>query len=293
MKRGADYPCAKTPVEGANRLDTNNSRQRAPLRVVVAGATGFVGRVLVPAICSAPDLQLVGAVARRAAGQDVGTALGLGAIGVTVVETVASALATPADVLVEYTGAASVKQHATAALAAGVSVVVGASGLTAADDQELDAQARAAQRGVVVAGNFSMVAALAKRLVMAAASQLPTGELLDYAEVAKPDAPSGTAREWAQAISRPTSPDGPIPPAAVVGDPAARGAQVAGVPVHSIRVPGYVLSVEWVAGMGDERLAIRYDGGSSATPYVAGTLLAIRRVMSVTGLVRGLEHLLA
>jgi 4-hydroxy-tetrahydrodipicolinate reductase len=273
-------------------LESDSSRQRAPLRVVVAGATGFVGRVLVPAICSSSDLQLVGAVARRTAGQDVGTVLGLGAVGVPIVATVAAALEAPADVLVEYTGAATVKRHTAAALAAGVSVVVGASGLTGADDQELDALARAAHRGVVVAGNFSMVAALAKRLVVEAAAQLPMGEVLDYAEVAKPDAPSGTAREWAQAIAHPAGAAGPVPPEAVVGDPAARGAQVAGVPVHSIRVPGHALSVEWLAGVGEERLAIRYDGGSSAAPYVAGTLLAIRRVMDMTGLVRGLEHLL-
>jgi len=71
-----------------------------------------------------------------------------------------------------------------------------------------------------------------------------------------------------------------------------RGAEVAGVRVHSVRLPGYVLSCEAVFGLPGERLSIRHDAGESAAPYVAGTLLAARRVREVTGIVRGLDTLL-
>lgn len=263
----------------------------SPVKVVVGGATGWVGSALVPAILAAPDLRLVGAVARRHAGQDVGTALGGPPAGVTVVATVPEAL-TEAAVMVDFTSAASVQGHVLAALDRGVHVVVGSSGLDPADDPRLDAYARERGLGVVVAGNFSLVATLAKRLALIAAAEMPGWEVVDYAAAAKPDAPSGTAYEWAAALGAAHVETPPVPVSEVVGHPEARGATIAGVQVHSVRVPGYVLSTALLAGAGDERLTIRYDAGQSPAPYLTGTLLAIRRVASVLGLVRGLEQLL-
>ena len=78
----------------------------------------------------------------------------------------------------------------------------------------------------------------------------------------------------------------------VDGPPGARGATVAGAQVHSVRLPGFVVSTEVVFGLPDERLSIRHDAGTSAAPYVAGTLMAVRRVSARTGLTRGLDALL-
>ena len=71
-----------------------------------------------------------------------------------------------------------------------------------------------------------------------------------------------------------------------------RGAEVAGTQVHSLRLPGYTLAFETVFGLPDERLTIRHDAGTSAQPYVAGTLLAAERVLTLKGLIRGLDTLL-
>jgi 4-hydroxy-tetrahydrodipicolinate reductase len=76
------------------------------------------------------------------------------------------------------------------------------------------------------------------------------------------------------------------------GDREARGAAIAGTQVHSIRLPGIVLAFETIFGLPNERLTIRHDAGKGAEPYVNGTLLAVRRVMEVVGLVRGLDRLL-
>ena len=76
------------------------------------------------------------------------------------------------------------------------------------------------------------------------------------------------------------------------GDREARGATIAGTQVHSIRLPGIVLAFETIFGLPNERLTIRHDAGKGAEPYVNGTLLAVRRVMQVDGLVRGLDRLL-
>ena len=116
-------------------------------RVCIAGATGWTGRALVSGVLAAPDLTLVSAVARSAAGRDLGEALGGETLGVPVHATVAEAL-DGVDVLVDYTSATAVKANAMAAIEAGVAVVIGTSGLTADDFAELDSAARARSIGV-------------------------------------------------------------------------------------------------------------------------------------------------
>lgn len=78
----------------------------------------------------------------------------------------------------------------------------------------------------------------------------------------------------------------------VTQHPDARGATINGTQVRSVRLPGFVLAFESVFGLPNERLTIRHDAGGGADPYVNGTLLAVRRVMGITGLVRGLDRLL-
>jgi 4-hydroxy-tetrahydrodipicolinate reductase len=266
------------------------------IRVVLAGATGWVGRALVAALAKTDDLRLVGAVSRSAAGRDAGEAAGIARNGVAIAATLEEALRTPCDVVVDYTKPNAVKGHALAAVAAGRHVVVGASGLGAADYAEIEAKAMAAGVGVIAAGNFSITATLLKRFMLEAARYVPDVEIIDYASAAKPDTPSGTGRELAEILSTRRQAPTSTPVEKLTGIPATRGASVKTgahpVQVHSLRLPGYVLSVESVFGAPDERLTIRHDAGSSALPYVAGTLLAIRKVSGIRGLVRGLENLI-
>jgi 4-hydroxy-tetrahydrodipicolinate reductase len=263
--------------------------------VIVAGATGWVGKALIAAVQAAPDLTLAGAVARSAAGRDAGEAAGLGALGLPVDGTLEAALARGADVVIDYTTPHVVKSHALAALAAGVNVIVGTSGLTEADYAEIDAAARAAGKGVIAAGNFSITATLMKRFALMAAAYVPDVEVVDYASAKKPDTPSGTGRELAELLSKARLPSTAKPVAELGGARETRGAALgSGVPVqvHSLRMPGYVLSCEAHFGMPDERLLIRHDAGSSAAPYVAGTLLAARAVVGRVGLTRGIDTLI-
>jgi 4-hydroxy-tetrahydrodipicolinate reductase len=113
------------------------------------------------------------------------------------------ARARPADVFVDFTSPESVKQRTLDALSRCVRVVVGTSGLTAADFRDIERQATQCGLGVVAAGNFSLTAALAKHLALLAAKHLPSWEVIDYAHAEKPDAPSGTARELAEPLGSP------------------------------------------------------------------------------------------
>jgi 4-hydroxy-tetrahydrodipicolinate reductase len=252
-----------------------------------------VGRGLAPAIAAAPDLELTGAVSRAHAGKALPEALSDPKLPAVVVRgTVAEALEAGAEVFVDYTSAASVRENVAMAIARGVHVVVGSSGLSDAEYAELDRAARARGVGVLAAGNFALTAVLLQRFAETAARLIPQFEILEYARASKPDAPSGTARELASRLARVRRPEVAVPVEKTLGAPEARGASLSGTPTHSVRLPGFVSSIEVLFGLPDERLSIRHDSGSGAEPYIAGTLLAIRRVGSFTGLKRGLDSVM-
>ncbi len=112
------------------------------IRVCVAGATGWTGSAVTRAILASSEFQLVGAIARRQAGRDIGEALGCEKAAVTIAASLDEALAAPTDVLVDYTGPETVKGHVLAALENGVRVVVGTSGMTASDYVEIERRRR-------------------------------------------------------------------------------------------------------------------------------------------------------
>jgi 4-hydroxy-tetrahydrodipicolinate reductase len=116
--------------------------------------------------------------------------------------------------------------------------------------------------------------------------------VIDYASDEKPEVPSGTSRELAERLGRVQSPRHAIPPQAVAGPTEARGADVGGVQIHSVRLPGYYVSTEIIFGQPDERLHFRHEAGLGGGPYVAGTLLAVREVIRRVGVTRGLDALL-
>jgi 4-hydroxy-tetrahydrodipicolinate reductase len=261
------------------------------INVCIAGATGWAGRALVAGVLEADDLVLRSAVARSAAGVDLGKALGGEPLGVPVYGSIEDAL-DGVDVLIDYTSHTAVKANTLAAIDRGVAVVIGASGASAADYAEVDAAAREHAVGVIAAGNFSLTAAMAQAAAALVARHLPQAEIIDYASESKPDAPSGTSRELAERLAQIRPPVVVRPLDEVDGIREARGAAIEGVPVHSIRLPSFSLSTEVIFGLPDERLTIRHDAGPSATPYVSGTLLAVRLVVERIGLTRGLDTLL-
>ena len=260
--------------------------------VCVAGATGWAGSELARAIVGTDDVRLVAAVSRKYAGRTLGDAFGDPSLTCPVFASATDALARPCDVFVEYTKPASAKANVLAALARGAHVVIGTSGLADADFAEIDAAARANGRGVLACGNFALTVVLLQKFAEAAAKLIPQWEIIDYAHDDKVDAPSGTANELAARLSRVRHPVATVPLDKTVGPREARGATVSGSQVHSIRLPGFVISAEVIFGMPDQKLTIRHDSGSSARPYVDGALLAIRKVSTLVGLHRGLDTVL-
>jgi len=269
-------------------------------RVSLAGATGWAGSALARGLAAAPDLELVSAVSRTFAGRSLADAFsgnaandGLVAFDTPVYGTVEEALsARPADVLVEYTQPDVAKSNVLTALKHGAHVVVGTSGLTDEDYQEIDEAARAAGKGVLAAGNFAITVVLLMKFAEAAAKLVPHWEIIDYASDKKADAPSGTVRELASRLGQVAQAQQAVSQQDTLGEKATRGANMGGAQVHAVRLPGFTIGAEVIFGLPDQRLSIRTEGGSSAEPYVDGALIAIRKVAEFSGLRRGLDSVL-
>jgi 4-hydroxy-tetrahydrodipicolinate reductase len=263
------------------------------LKIAVAGAAGRMGRNVVKAVHEDPDTDLVAAVDVACLGEDAGTLAGIGALGLPVRGDLGSALGdTGAQVMVDFTLADSAHRNALTALAAGVSPVIGTTGMSAAQLAEIDAAACRAGIGAVLAPNFAIGAVLMMLFAKQAAKYMPDVEVIELHHEKKIDAPSGTAMRTLELIlegrgeglaKRPDREEFKVE--------GARGGNVDGVRVHSVRLPGYVAHQECIFGGLGQTLTIRHDS-IDRVGFMPGVLLACKKARAQKGLVVGLEHLL-
>lgn len=262
------------------------------IKVCVAGATGWAGSALAQGVFHASDMELVAAISRSNAGKTLDQVLGAKGPATPIFGTAEDALTTNPHVLVEYTKPDAAKSHVLSALKGGAHVVVGTSGLSTDDYDEIDRVAKEVKRGVLAVGNFALTAVLLQKFAEMAAKYIEHWEIIDYAHADKKDVPSGTARELANRLSKIGESKLEVPLDQIVGPKETRGARLQGTQVHSLRLPGYVISVDAIFGMPDQKLILRHEAGTSAEPYVSGALLAIREVGKLVGLHRGLDSVM-
>jgi 4-hydroxy-tetrahydrodipicolinate reductase len=263
------------------------------IRVCVAGATGWAASELCKAIILTDDIELVSAVSRKNADKDLKLILNLNTDqSVPIFGTIEEALAIHCDVLIEYTSPDIAKHNVISALQKGVNVVVGTSGLSDSDYDEIKKVADQKQKSVLAVGNFAISVGLLNRFAEIAAKYMPHWEIIDYAKGSKVDAPSGSARELVNRLSKVGKSVKAVPIENTRGVKETRGADMNGMQVHSVRLPGFVIGLEAIFGMEDERLTMKHDAGNSAKPYVGGALLAIRKVNTFVGLKRGLDNVM-
>lgn len=172
----------------------------------------------------------------------------------------------------------------------GINVLVGTSGWS----QERIALVRplvtAAETGAVFIPNFSLGSALGTALAAAAAPFFPFAEIVESHRDTKIDSPSGTAVRTAELMADARAEHGPF--AAPHGDQRARGQQVSGVPVHSLRRPGVIARQETILSSTGESLSIVHDTIDSASAYAPGIRLALPFARDARGIVVGLENLI-
>lgn len=263
------------------------------IKVFIAGGTGWAGSELSKAVFKTEGMELVGVLSRTHIGKNLADILGLSDAHIPIFSDIESALSSVQfDVLVEYTKPTIARTNIIAALKKGKNVVVGTSGLTADDYKEIERVANINNAAVLAVGNFAMTAVLLQKFSEMAAKYIPNFEIIDYAHEDKIDSPSGTARELANRLSQVQESTEHVTGDKIVGLKESRGARLQGMQVHSVRLPGYVISIESIFGLKDEKLSIRHDSGSSAEPYVKGGLLAIQKVGTFKGLKRGLDSVM-
>jgi 4-hydroxy-tetrahydrodipicolinate reductase len=266
---------------------------KEPIRVAVCGAVGRMGREVVRAVTEAEGMTLVAAIDRQSVGEDAGVLAGCEVLGVSIQEDLATALEeSGAEVLVDFTLPDSVFENTQIAIARGVSPVVGTTGLSPEQLSQIEYQAFEKGIGAFIAPNFAIGAVLMMEFAAQAAKYMPDVEIIELHHEKKIDSPSGTAILTAQKIAaaRASAPT-PLPQNPVEKVAGARGATLGEVPIHSVRLPGYVASQEVVFGGLGQILSLRHDSQDRRS-FMPGVVLSVQRVRSLEGLVIGLEKLL-
>ncbi len=266
---------------------------KEPIRVAVCGAVGRMGREVVRAITEAEGMTLVAAIDRQNVGEDAGALAGCGVLNVPIQTDLATALEeSGAEVLVDFTLPDSVFENTQIAIAQGVSPVVGTTGLSPEQLSQIEYQAFEKGIGAFIAPNFAIGAVLMMEFAAQAAKYMPDVEIIEMHHEKKIDSPSGTAILTAQKIAaaRASAPT-PLPTNPVEKVIGARGATLGEVPIHSVRLSGYVASQEVVFGGLGQILSLRHDSQDRRS-FMPGVVLSVQRVRSLEGLVIGLEKLL-
>jgi 4-hydroxy-tetrahydrodipicolinate reductase len=245
-----------------------------PTRVGVLGARGRMGQQVCKAVDAAPDLDLVAMV-------DVGDWLfGVADAG--------------AQVLVDFTHPDVVMDNIRFAIDQHIHAVIGTTGMTADRLATVEEWLQdAPDLGVIVAPNFGIGAVLSMKFAQLAARFYESAEVIELHHAGKADAPSGTAARTAALIAAARDEAGmdAVPDATSQALDGARGADVDGVRVHSVRAAGLVAHQEIIFGTEGEVLTIRHDS-LDRTSFMPGVLLAVREISSRPGLTVGIESLL-
>lgn len=257
------------------------------IRVLVNGALGRMGGEVCKKVWAEPDLDLVDVVDIKD-GQvalDGGVVFGINTDLVKAIENVRP------DVVVDFTRPNVVMDNLRKMLPLGVHAVVGTTGFSDADLQEVDQLARAHNTAVLIAPNFALGAVVMIKLACEAAKYFPHVEIIEKHHDNKLDAPSGTAIITAQKIAevREAMRQGHADERETMAG--ARGADYEGMKIHSVRLPGYVASQEVIFGGQGETLHISTEPVSREC-YMPGVALGCRKILGHTGLVYGLDKLL-
>ncbi|MEO1004513.1 MAG: 4-hydroxy-tetrahydrodipicolinate reductase [Cyanobacteria bacterium J06638_38] len=272
---------------------------KSPIPVVVNGALGQMGREVIKAVSQAEDMMLVGAVDLNPEylGQDIGEIIGIGALEVPVLNDLQSVLVMATQekvqgVMVDFTHPDSVYENTRSAIAYGVRPVVGTTGLSDKQLQDLSEFADKASTGTLIIPNFSIGIVLLQQAALTASQYFDHVEIIELHHDRKADAPSGTAIKTAQMLSEIGKSFNPPKVASQETMTGARGATAASnIPIHSIRLPGLIAHQEVLFGAPGQLYTLRHDT-SDRSCYMPGVLLSIRKVTELTSLIYGLEKIL-
>lgn len=272
---------------------------QSPIPVVVNGACGKMGREVIKAVSQAEDMTLIGAVDHNPnyMGQDIGEIIGCGPLEIPVLNDLQANLVLATQekvqgVMVDFTHPDSVYENVRTAIAYGVRPVVGTTGLSPEQIQELADFAEKASTGCLIIPNFSIGMVLLQQAAIQASKYFDHVEIIELHHNQKADAPSGTAIQTAQLLAE----LGKTYNAAIVEETekltGARGCVAEeGVRIHSVRLPGLIAHQEVIFGSSGQIYTLRHDT-TDRSSFMPGVLLSIRKITQLKSLVYGLEKIL-
>ncbi|MEW6142152.1 MAG: 4-hydroxy-tetrahydrodipicolinate reductase [Chloroflexota bacterium] len=261
-----------------------------PIRVVVNGALGRMGKEVMWGLVRDPEIEIVGAAEKQVTqmrlplpekSESVPFSSNLGALLDSV----------RPDVLVDFTTYEACMMAARVSLSHKVNIVVGTTGLAPADLKEIEELAFKNNVGAVVAANFSIGAVLLQHYCKLAARWFDHAEIIEMHHNEKADAPSGTALATARMMVEGKGGKFTHSPTKKETLGGVRGGEVEGIPIHSIRLPGFMASQEVIFGTLGQRLVLRHDTINREC-YIPGVTMAVKEVVKRKGLVNGLDKLL-
>ena len=257
------------------------------IKVVAHGASGRVGQEVVRAVSQEPDMKLVGAVDLKASADSLvlpdGTKVPFSANLEAMIDSVRP------DVMVDFTNAKASMPAVRTAAARGVNLVIGSTGFSAAELDEMKKLAEANEIGIVAAPNFALGAVLMMHLAKIAGKFLDHAEIIELHHDKKLDAPSGTSLLTAKAMAEARGK--PFLPPSVGEHTDSRGQDISGISIHSVRMPGLMAHQEVIFGAAGQTLSIRHDTINREC-YMPGVMLAVKAVVKQKGFIYGLDKLL-
>ncbi len=270
-----------------------------PIPVIVNGAGGKMGREVIKAVAAADDMTLLGAIDHNPAllNQDAGIVAGIEALEVPITNDregmlVMAAQEKQPSVMVDFTHPDFVYENVRAAIAYGVRPVVGTTGLSPEQIQDLGEFADKASIGCMIIPNFCIGIVLLQQAAVTASQYFDHVEIIELHHNQKADAPSGTAIKTAEMLGELGKTYNPPQVEESEKLSGARGAEASEkIRIHSVRLPGLIAHQEVIFGAAGQIYTLRHDTMDRGC-YMPGVLLSIRKILPLKTLVYGLEKIL-
>lgn len=262
------------------------------INIVVAGPRGRMGREAVKLVKEVPHFRLTAVIDRINNGMLLSEMEGFAGLDVPVFTDIHECFQqVETDVLIDLTTPELGFLHTKTALEKGVRPVVGTTGFTPEQLEELKEIAERKGIGCIIAPNFAVGAVLMMKFAQTAAKYFEDVEIIEMHHDQKLDAPSGTAVKTAEMISinrEPKAQGHEYEKETISG---ARGADIDGMRIHSVRLPGLIAHQQVIFGSDGQTLTIRHDSYNRAS-FMSGVKVSVETVLKLTTLVYGLESII-
>lgn len=262
-----------------------------PIKVIVVGALGKMGRETVKALSSRPDMVLTGLVDVIHPGASFAELTGIDCDLVLENDLQGLIDRVKPDVMVDFTNPLAVFNNTHLALASGVNCVIGTTGLNEVELSQLEQLAQANGIAVAVIPNFAIGAVLMMKFAQEAARYLPEVEIIETHHDQKMDAPSGTAIKTAELINARRGLNPPKNIHELEKIAGCRGGKVGDIHIHSVRLPGFIAHQEVVFGGPGQSLTIRHDSYDRVS-FMPGVIMVVQKIVGLKGLIYGMDAFL-